>query len=175
LDDLAVHRAFVDGDIAEIRNLLGAPADFPNAPGPGWLGDILTYAIYWSPLETVRELLELGAEPNVDPGDGFPPLIAVTDRDPRDGLDLRGEIMRLLLEHGANPNVQGMNDGTPLHQIVWKREGWSAHMEAASILLEHGADPEVRTRIDDYSTPIEDAEAVGALDLAHLMRSHVAG
>jgi len=76
----------------------------------------------------VGALLVLGANPRHDPGDGFPPLIALTDRRPRDGVDERVEIMHLLLEHGANPNLRGMNDGTPLHQIVWKREAWPDHL-----------------------------------------------
>lgn len=173
--DLELHQAFIAGDVAEIRRLLGSPEDFPNGPGPGWLGDILGYAIYWSPVTTIADLLALGADPNVDPGDGFPALIGVTDREPRHGTDDRTEIIRLLLEHGANPNVQGMNDGTPLHQIVWKREGWPDHMRAVETLLAFGADPTLRTRIDDYSSAIEDAEAAGAMDLARTMRASRSG
>lgn len=170
MDDLALHQAFIVGDVGEIRRLLGSPPDFPNAPATDWIGNVLGYAIYWSPITTIAELLALGADPNFDPGDGFPALIAVTDRQARAGTDDRTEIIRLLLEHGANPNVQGMNDGTPLHQVVWKREGWPDHIRAVETLLAFGADPTVHTRIDDYSSPIEDAEAAGALDLARLMR-----
>ena len=36
-----------------------------------------------------------------------------------------------------------MNDGTPLHQVVWKQEGWPDHVEAAQLLLEFGATMDV--------------------------------
>lgn len=165
-----IHQAFVDGDVSTIRLALGSPPDFPSTKGPDWLGDVLTYAIYWSPIETVRELLALGADANVDTGDGFPPLIAATDRQPRHGTDDRCEVIELLLEHGADPNVRGMNDGTPLHQAVWKHATWPSHRRAVGLLLGHGADPNLATRIDDCSTPAQDAAAMGAAELAQLIR-----
>lgn len=168
---LELHDAFVRGDVAAIRSLLGDPPGFPNSETPDWLGDVLTYAVYWSPLAAIEELLELGADARRDPGDGFPPLIAATDRRPRDGRDERVEVMRLLLAHGADPNVQGMNDGTPLHQVVWKRDGWADHLEAARVLLEGGADPHVKTRIDDFSSALEDAQAADATALVQLLGS----
>jgi hypothetical protein len=49
VSSLALHDAFVEGDIDAIRALLGGPPHFPNTEGPDWLGNLLTYAIYWSP------------------------------------------------------------------------------------------------------------------------------
>jgi ankyrin repeat protein len=170
-DSIALHEAFVRGDIDAIRSLLGDPTEFPNNVGPLWLGNTLVYAIYWSPLATVRELLELGADANYEADDGFPPLIAATDRRPRDGVDDRAAVIGVLLEHGADPNVRGMNDGTPLHQVVWKREGWPGHLDAARVLLAHGADPHLKTRIDDCTSALEDAEAARATELAALLRA----
>jgi uncharacterized protein len=51
-----------------------------------------------------------------------------------------------------------MNDGTALHQVVWKREGWDDHPEAVRVLLHYGADPYLKTRIDDCKSALEDAE-----------------
>ena len=39
---LELHEAFVQGDVAAIRVLLGDPAGFPNSPTPDWLGGVLT-------------------------------------------------------------------------------------------------------------------------------------
>jgi len=169
MDSLALHNAFVTGNIDAICALLGNPPDFPNTQGPDWLGNLLTYAVYWSPVDTVRTLLEMGADATFEADDGFPPLIATTDRRPRDGVDERVEVLRLLLLHGADPNLHGMNDGTALHQVVWKREGWDDHLDAVRVLLEYGADPLLKTRIDDYNSALEDAQAVGAMDLALLL------
>lgn len=167
----ALHEAFVAGDVSRIRALLGEPEDFPNSPGPDWLGDLLIYAIYWSPLSTIEELLALGADACVEVDDGFPPLIAATDRDSKAERDDRVEVVRLLLQHGADPNVRGLNDGTSLHHVVWKHQGWSAHLDAVRVLLESGADPHLKTRIDDCTSPLEDAEAMGAPELASLLRA----
>ena len=141
MDSLALHKAFVEGNVEAIRTLLGDPPDFPNTEGPDWLGNLLTYAIFWSPVETVRTLLELGADAAYEADDGFPPLIATVDRRPRDGADERVEVLRLLLQHGADPNRHGMNDGTALHQVVWKREGWSDVADAVRVLLQRRRSP----------------------------------
>jgi hypothetical protein len=37
------------------------------------VGPILTYAIYWSPLRFIEELLAIGADPNGHDHDGFRP------------------------------------------------------------------------------------------------------
>lgn len=156
-----LHEAFVRGDLDEVRRLLGDPEGFPNGVTPEWLGDVLTYAVYWSSLETVRALLELGADPNVDEGDGFPPLIAAFDRRADDRVD----VMRLLIRHGAALDVHGMNDGTPLHHAVWHD-----NIEAARLLIAAGADPHAETRIDDYRSALGDAEASGREAIAAVLR-----
>jgi hypothetical protein len=47
--------------------------------------------------------------------------------------------VRFLLEHGADPNVQDKDGGTPLHFAV---EG--CHVDVARLLLDYGADPTIR-------------------------------
>ena len=42
------------------------------------------------------------------------------------------------------------------------------------MLLLHGADPALKTRIDDCTTPLEDAEIVGFTTAAELMREALA-
>lgn len=49
------------------------------------------------------------------------------------GMDL--EIMKFLLDHGADPNLFGKSDG-PLHTAAIKN-----HVEKIRLLLDHGADP----------------------------------
>ena len=52
----------------------------------------------------------------------------------------RCDIGRLLLEAGANPNIQNFHKETPLHIAV--REG---HLEFVKLLLEHSADLSIKT------------------------------
>jgi len=135
---------------------------------PDTVGSCLVYAIYHSPLAFIRTLLEIGADPNVPVGDGFPPLIAaLTSARDVPGAKKRtdvDEILRLLLSFGTDPNQRGINDYTPLHMAVAER---NAH--AVQILLDAGADPELRTRIDEYETPLEMAQAVGLDAIAAML------
>ena len=76
---------------------------------------------------------------------GFPPLMAALSCSrSQPGSPARPDvldIMKLLLEFGADPNQRGINDYTPLHMAVGEQ-----NCAAVRLLLEAGADPELRTR-----------------------------
>lgn len=156
-----VHEAFAQGDLEGLKDLLGNPSEFPNSPSPSLaIGNFLEYAIYHSPLAFVRRLLELGAEIDYEHS-GFPCLIAALSTGRADKL----ELLELLLQFGANIEQRGVNDFTPLHYAAG-----NADVQAVRLLLDHGADPHARTRIDDYSTPLEDAEKHGPAAVVELLR-----
>jgi ankyrin repeat protein len=160
----AVDDAFRRGDLSALRAALDDPPDFPNTLLPFELGvgdRPLDYALIWSPAGFVRELLALGADPRAEAADGFPPLISALGTERAD----RMEILRLLLAHGADPEQRGVNDWTALHYAVVRRD-----LPAVELLLAHGADPAARTRIDDRTTPLEDAEALGFAEAVAAMR-----
>jgi len=145
----AADAAYRRGEIAALREALGNPQDFPNCKQPIELGlgtYPLGYAIYWSPIAFIRELIGAGADLNCDDGAGFPSLIAAISTDRAD----RHEILRLLVLEGADLNQRGINDCTPLHYAVARKD-----LETLKILLEAGADASLRTRIDDCETPLE--------------------
>jgi len=159
----AVDRAFKAGDRAALESALGNPPDFPNCRMPQDLGvgDYpLDYAIYWSPLPFIIELIERGADLNRPADDGFPSLMATLASDRINRL----AVLSVLLENGADTGQRGINDWTPLHYAVVQRD-----LPAVEILLDYGADPTVRTRIDDCTTPFEDAKATGFTEAAALM------
>jgi uncharacterized protein len=112
-------------------------------------------------LAFIVELIRLGADINYDDPAGFPSLIAALSS----GRPVRGEIVKLLLDSGADVAQRGVNDWTPLHYAVVERDAAAVRM-----LLAHSADPMLPTRIDDCSSPLEDAEAVGFTEAAELMR-----
>ena len=157
-----IDEAFKAGDLAALRAAVeGAVEDasaFPNNPMPLGIGPILTYAIYWSSLEFIEELLALGADPNGHDNDGFPPLIAALCKThPHPGSKPRTDVvdvMSRLLDVGADPNQRGINDWTALMMAVVE-----TNVEAVRLLLARGADPELRTRIDDYETALDIAKA----------------
>jgi ankyrin repeat protein len=166
-DALALHEAYETGDVAALKRLLGDPPDFPNCRGPAGLGEIvLEYAIYHSPLAFVRTLLELGADPNYQDHAGFPALIAALSTNRAD----RYQIIELLLAAGADIQQRGINDWTPLHYAAA-----ASDLAGIELLLAHGADPNARTGIDDYATPLEEAELLGRTAAVRLLRKLVQG
>ena len=155
-----IDAAFAAGDMAALRAALDDPAEFPNNVMPLAVGPILTYAIYWSPLRFIEELLAIGADPNGHDNDGFPTLIAALCKThPQAGSLARTdvvEVMSRLLDAGADPNQRGLNDWTALHVAVHE-----TNVEAVRLLLARGADPALRTRIDDFETALEMARSGG--------------
>ena len=168
-----IDAAFKAGDLAALKAAVADPSDVPNGPLPQTFGSCLEYAIYHSPLPFIRTLLELGANPNPADHDGFPPLLAALSCSrPEFGAPGRAdilEIMKLLLAFKADPNLRGINDYTPLHMAVCK-----GNIRAVDLLLQAGADPSLRTRIDEYETPREMAEAAGLCEIAMLLTAREA-
>jgi ankyrin repeat protein len=161
----AVEEACRQGDLHAFRSTLGDPAGFPDCGLDAdffGLGDRpLDIAIQHAPVAFIGRLLALGADPKAPAADGFPPLFQAIDA-PRED---RHAVLALLLEEGADPGQRGLNDGTALHHAVARGD-----IVAVRLLLQHGADPTARTRIDDCSTPLEDAEAYGFAEAAEALR-----
>ncbi|HEY7215050.1 MAG TPA: ankyrin repeat domain-containing protein, partial [Thermoanaerobaculia bacterium] len=57
---------------------------------------------------------------------------------------------------GADLNQRGLNDWTPLHYAASRDDA-----AAIELLAAKGADLDARTRIDDFATPLEEAESLG--------------
>ncbi|RWM26934.1 ankyrin repeat domain-containing protein [Mesorhizobium sp.] len=150
----AIDDAFKAGDFEGLGKTLGSAARWfdERMPFELGLGHPLEYAIYWSPTAFIATLLNAGSNPNYEDHAGFPSLIAALSTKRPDKL----EVVQILLKHGADPNMRGVNDWTPLHYAVSLRDP-----EAISLLLASGADPSLRTRIDDYETALEGADQAG--------------
>ena len=165
MDALALNSAIESGDLRALREAFGDDPEFPNVRDE--CGQtILDHAIYRGPLALVRSLIALGADTNYDDDGGFPSLFAACDRIAPD----RHEVMALLLAAGANVQQRGVNDYTALHRAACRNDDG-----AVKLLLEHGADPEARTRIDEYATPLEEAERLGHKVGAEALRRYTLG
>ena len=160
-----VHAAFVDGDLEGLRGEISHLGGFPNAAPDQTIGLPLVYAIYHSSLAFVGELLDAGADPNGDDGDGFPPLIAaLTCATPSPGTGGRDDLpeqVDLLISHGADLAQRGINDYTPLHLAAERGD-----LAMVELLLGRGADPNQISHIDDMETALELAERAGQTEVA---------
>jgi ankyrin repeat protein len=109
----------------------------------------------------VKELISLGESPSLPASDGFSFLHQAVDEvsDAGDGPDRDRAlaVLTILLEAGADPNVQGV-DGMPLH-----RAAGADAVDAARILLSFGADLEGKMLIDGELTPLMHAVGMGKL------------
>jgi len=156
---MELERALTAGDLERAREVLGSPADWPNSVDPYQHDHVLSFALGCARLETIRQLLRDGADPNlIGLDDGFPALIDVLHHRRNDRPELRqwGDrhpLLAELLMAGADVHARGLNDWTALHFAV-ADDDWIA----VWMLLRAGADPEARTRIDDFETPRDVAE-----------------
>lgn len=161
IDFNAIHVAFQCGDLEALKAALPDLEGFPNATFRPCHDCPLVYAIYHSPVAFTRQLLELGANPNIEVDDGFPPMIAAATSDRPD----RNEILKLLLEFGADVHQRGLNGWLPLHCVAHKDDA-----EAIELLLRHGADVNARTNVDDYETALEESERAGRSSAIEALR-----
>ncbi|KAI9442915.1 ankyrin repeat-containing domain protein [Lactarius indigo] len=134
----------------------------------------LSYAATWGRLEIVRVLLEpeYDADVNSQDEDGLTPI---------HGLLLwaatlycssqsdHPQIVRLLLEHGANPNIRDNRDRTPLHLVSSSHLELSLRLEITRTLLAYGAD--VDAEDETGRTPLKVALAWGKDEIVQLLSS----
>jgi ankyrin repeat protein len=162
---VAIHDGFIAGNAAALSALLGDGRWFDSAlPEDFGGGHALVYAIYWSQPAFIAWMIDAGADVNFAADDGFPAMLAALSRD----RPPRHEVLATLLARGADVNARGLNDWTPLHHAVSLRDA-----EAIRMLLAAGADPSRRTRIDQYTTALDDARAMGFDEAIELLEATV--
>jgi len=133
----------------------GAKAVAPDGFG------VLGLAVYFGRTETAKMLLEAGSHPDTSSANEFkvrPIHSATAHRDP--GVSL--ELVRMLLESGADPNVAQAGGWSPLHAVASR-----GREEIAKLLIEHGAS--LQAKSEDGRTPLEMAQAKGHAGLETLL------
>lgn len=177
LDALSGLGLAVDGYLAaelgrsqQLREALAADPDFA-ARFDQRGSTALHGAAYWGQGETTELLLDAGADPNAISRDGFlqiAPLgsaVATTPGipQPSNSEDVVLDLVRLLLERGADVNGRRGDGMTALHAASWR-----GLARVAQELLDAGADPAITATSGPHQgqTPADTALAQGHILLA---------
>ncbi|HJP92208.1 MAG TPA: ankyrin repeat domain-containing protein [Pyrinomonadaceae bacterium] len=155
---LNIFEASATGATPRVRELLETEPDLVNAFSPDGFTP-LGYASFFGHLETVRVLLDKGAQVNV-PSNNF--LKAVPLRSASVAGHL--EIARLLIDRGAEVDAPGGGGMTSLHEVAGV-----GRVEFAKLLLDHGAN--INARADDGKTPLTIAIEYNKTEMAEFLRS----
>jgi len=149
-------------DVADFEQLGKLIDDFPCGKdaflGRHWV----TNAIDCGSISAVKWILGRKVDLSFRDEEGYTPLLSAIERDAPD----KYELLTTLLLAGAPVNTTGINGFTPAHLAAVRND-----TEALQILAKHGADFTMRTTIDDYSTPLEEAERVGSNEAVAFLRT----
>jgi len=168
-----LHRTMLDLDItSEDRHvdvakfLLEHGAD-PNTKDGGH-SSALHHIAHFGQVKAAKLLLEYFANVHARDEEGHTPLhrVFVGLYDDNSYMELFLDVIRLLLEHGADIDALNNNYATPLH--VGAYYGCTI---AARLLLEHGAN--VHLQDNEDKTPFEVASALGSEKLAQLLSGYL--
>jgi ankyrin repeat protein len=131
--DRTLHEAAALGEVDRVRKTLTSDPSLVHAfSSDGYA--LLGFGTFFGHPESDRVVLEFGPDVNAQARNpqrvgAMHAAAAVRDR----------EMMRTLLERGADPNARQQLDYTPLHTAASRGD-----IEMATLLLEHGADASAR-------------------------------
>ena len=140
-----IMEALRNGDHQRFEKLLGDEPDVASLKGPGGSTPLM-YAALYGDFDSVRLLLDSGADPNVRNDAGATALMWAAD-------DL--EKARLLLDRGADANARSDDGRTPL--IIAAGQFGSGPL--VKLLLDHSADPSSKSPTGQ--TPLSQAARAG--------------
>ena len=136
------------GDHQAFQKLLHDEPGHINKKGPAGSTPLM-YAALYGDIESARQLLKMGADPNLQNEAGATALMWATDN---------LEMVSLLVEHGADVNAKSSDSRTPL-LIASGRYGAAP---VVKFLLDHGANPSAHSpALFDVTTPLSEAAYVG--------------
>ncbi|XP_074060290.1 DNA-binding protein RFXANK isoform X2 [Macrotis lagotis] len=146
LDSLSIHQLAAQGELTQLKEYLLKGDNLVNKPDERGFTPLI-WASAFGEIETVRFLLEWGADPHV----------LAKERESALSLASTGgytDIVVMLLERDVDINSYDWNGGTPLLYAVRGN-----HVKCVEALLARGAD--LTTEADSGYTPMDLAVALG--------------
>ncbi|XP_061457980.1 DNA-binding protein RFXANK [Rhineura floridana] len=158
LDTLSVHQLAAQGELALLKETLRKCEHLLNKPDERGFTPLM-WAAAFGEIETVRSMLEWGADPH----------ILAKERESALSLASTGgytDIVILLLEKAVDVNTYDWNGGTPLLYAVRGN-----HVKCIEALLAWGADLTIEA--DSGYTPMDLAVALGHKKVQHVIEKHI--
>ncbi|XP_062482850.1 DNA-binding protein RFXANK isoform X1 [Pezoporus occidentalis] len=146
LDTLSIHQLAAQGELSQLKEHLRKGENLVNKPDERGFTPLI-WAAAFGEIETVRHLLEWGADPHA----------LAKERESALSLASMGgytDIVTLLLERNVDINIYDWNGGTPLLYAVRGN-----HVKCVEALLARGAD--LTEEADSGYTPMDLAVALG--------------
>ncbi|NXK84040.1 RFXK protein, partial [Amazona guildingii] len=146
LDTLSIHQLAAQGELSQLKEHLQKGENLVNKPDERGFTPLI-WAAAFGEIETVRHLLEWGADPHA----------LAKERESALSLASMGgytDIVTLLLERNVDINIYDWNGGTPLLYAVRGN-----HVKCVEALLARGAD--LTEEADSGYTPMDLAVALG--------------
>ncbi len=136
---------------------------FPNGVDSFWKRCWIINAIDCGSLESVKWMIGKGVVLSFRDDEGSTVYSRCIDRD----LPNKYEILKALIMAGADPNIRGMYDWTPLHLAAHRDD-----QNALKMLLDGGADKTLQTRIEFCGTPNIVASDLGDKETAQVITQY---
>ncbi|XP_017708202.1 PREDICTED: DNA-binding protein RFXANK isoform X2 [Rhinopithecus bieti] len=158
LDSLSIHQLAAQGELDQLKEHLRKGDNLINKPDERGFTPLI-WASAFGEIETVRFLLEWGADPH----------ILAKERESALSLASTGgytDIVGLLLERDVDINIYDWNGGTPLLYAVRGN-----HVKCVEALLARGAD--LTTEADSGYTPMDLAVALGYRKVQQVIENHI--
>uniref|UniRef100_A0A8C8RY63 Regulatory factor X associated ankyrin containing protein n=1 Tax=Pelusios castaneus TaxID=367368 RepID=A0A8C8RY63_9SAUR len=158
LDTLSIHQLAAQGELNQLKEHLRKGENLVNKPDERGFTPLI-WASAFGEIETVRHLLEWGANPH----------ILAKERESALSLASTGgytDIVIMLLERDVDINIYDWNGGTPLLYAVRGN-----HVKCVEALLARGAD--LTTEADSGYTPMDLAVALGNKKVQQVIENHI--
>uniref|UniRef100_G1MZ25 Regulatory factor X associated ankyrin containing protein n=2 Tax=Meleagris gallopavo TaxID=9103 RepID=G1MZ25_MELGA len=158
LDTLSIHQLAAQGELSQLKKHLRKGENLVNKPDERGFTPLI-WAAAFGEIETVRHLLEWGADPHM----------LAKERESALSLASMGgytDIVIMLLERNVDINIYDWNGGTPLLYAVRGN-----HVKCVEALLARGAD--LTTEADSGYTPMDLAVALGHKKVQQVIENHI--
>ncbi|XP_069734453.1 DNA-binding protein RFXANK [Phaenicophaeus curvirostris] len=158
LDTLSIHQLAAQGELSQLKEHLRKGENLVNKPDERGFTPLI-WAAAFGEIETVRHLLEWGADPHT----------LAKERESALSLASMGgytDIVIMLLERNVDINIYDWNGGTPLLYAVRGN-----HVKCVEALLARGAD--LTTEADSGYTPMDLAVALGHKKVQQVIENHI--